>query len=308
MDRPKSKQSPELEKFLDAILDRPDHERTKAFVAQILGEHNFNPNEPRNRRGEWTTGGSDDGPDDWGNPRGWKRRAGLTGGGIAYQGGRSVGTGISRFNYPTPREREAIEKYDRTITVFVGHSADVIKAAEAAAAEINSTRGIRSAKIAGIGCGGGSEDINKNLQSHDAVRWLVPGGLQQLPTAVGRSATFAGVGRIGKLPDINERLLRTEDALALNKKMQQGPPEVAKAEAINRAFVNGLVKQAIDSLANCDGHVRIRIEQLPERSNTAFTVQDLAKEAGIRNGARETIFGHKVVWTFDGDDLVGDVY
>ena len=133
----------------------PDPDRTTAFVAQILGEHNFNPNEPRNRKGEWTTDGPGDGRTgvDYSSR---SHRAGPSRGGIAYQDGRVVGSGDSRPYYPSPREREAIQKYDKTITVFVGHSADVSKAAKAAAVEINNTRGVRSAKIAGIGCGGGA--------------------------------------------------------------------------------------------------------------------------------------------------------
>jgi hypothetical protein len=61
-------------------------------------------------------------------------------------------------------------------------------------------------------------------------------------------------------------------------------------------------------LPRCDGYARIRFDQLPEGWNSAFTVKDLAKEAGIKNGARKNVFGHKVVWTYDGNDLVGEVY
>jgi hypothetical protein len=298
-----------MESFLAAILDRPDPDRTTAFVAQILGEHNFNPNEPRNRRGEWTTDGPGDGRTgvDYSSR---SHRAGPSRGGIAYQDGRVVGSGDSRPYYPSPREREAIQKYDKTITVFVGHSADVIKAAKAAAVEINNTRGVRSAKIAGIGCGGGSPDINFNLRSIDGVKELVPGEkqLQKLPTGVGRAAGYAGVGRVGALPEIGPGFLRDGDKEAIYKKSLQGPPEVSQGEAISRAFVNSLVGEAIKMLPRCDGYARIRFDQLPEGWNSAFTVKDLAKEAGIKNGARENVFGHKIVWTYDGNDLVGEVY
>jgi hypothetical protein len=44
--------------FAAAILDSRDPAGAAAFAACILGEHNFNPDEPRDERGRWTTGGS----------------------------------------------------------------------------------------------------------------------------------------------------------------------------------------------------------------------------------------------------------
>lgn len=88
----------------------------------------------------------------------------------------------------------------------------------------------------------------------------------------------------------------------------------AKAEAVNRAFVNSLVKTAIDMLKLCDGAVTIRINQLPEGAWyngywKPFTTKDLAKEVGISpNGCRETYpGGYEVLWYFQGDNLIGEV-
>ena len=44
--------------FAAEILDVPNPASAAAFAAAILREHNFNPNEPRDERGRWTTGGS----------------------------------------------------------------------------------------------------------------------------------------------------------------------------------------------------------------------------------------------------------
>jgi hypothetical protein len=44
--------------FLAEILDEPDHAGGAAFATAILGEAGFNPDEPRDERGRWTTGGS----------------------------------------------------------------------------------------------------------------------------------------------------------------------------------------------------------------------------------------------------------
>jgi cell pole-organizing protein PopZ len=60
--------------FAAAILDKPNPAGVAEFVAEILGEkapssaadsaaaslreYNFNPDEPRDERGRWTTGGS----------------------------------------------------------------------------------------------------------------------------------------------------------------------------------------------------------------------------------------------------------
>ncbi len=69
-----SELSPELEAFLEAVTGRPSRARTEAFLAAIRGEgypagdasfaaaglseQNFNPDEPRDERGRWTTGGA----------------------------------------------------------------------------------------------------------------------------------------------------------------------------------------------------------------------------------------------------------
>jgi hypothetical protein len=50
--------SVEYDEFLAAILGRSDPANSDAFAAGILREYNFNPDEPRDERGRWTTGGS----------------------------------------------------------------------------------------------------------------------------------------------------------------------------------------------------------------------------------------------------------
>jgi hypothetical protein len=47
-----------LDGFVAATLGQSSPASAAAFAAQILGEHNFNPNEPRDEKGRWTTGGS----------------------------------------------------------------------------------------------------------------------------------------------------------------------------------------------------------------------------------------------------------
>jgi hypothetical protein len=44
--------------FLAAIIDVPDRAGAAAFAAAILGEGGYNPDEPRDERGRWTTGGA----------------------------------------------------------------------------------------------------------------------------------------------------------------------------------------------------------------------------------------------------------
>lgn len=48
-----------LDAFLTAILGEDHPASAAAFAAAVFCEHNFNPNEPRDERGRWTTGGSD---------------------------------------------------------------------------------------------------------------------------------------------------------------------------------------------------------------------------------------------------------
>ena len=58
MDNSRCGVSPSLDEFLSVILDDYSPVGTTAFVAAILGEQNYNPDEPRDERGRWTTGGS----------------------------------------------------------------------------------------------------------------------------------------------------------------------------------------------------------------------------------------------------------
>lgn len=76
MANPESDLSPECERFIEVVLGKPRRARVAAFVAvlrgersvdtdptviaEILGEANFNPSEPRDELGRWTAGGYDD--------------------------------------------------------------------------------------------------------------------------------------------------------------------------------------------------------------------------------------------------------
>jgi hypothetical protein len=74
MDKSRSYVSPSLDAFLAeilydrhpasaaefaaAILDEPNPASAAEFAAKILREYNYNPDEPRDEKGRWTTGGS----------------------------------------------------------------------------------------------------------------------------------------------------------------------------------------------------------------------------------------------------------
>ncbi len=197
-------------------------------------------------------------------------------------------------------------KYINTITVYGGHSQDVIDAAKILASDIT-TYNIPNAKIAGIGCSQGWDDINSKLR--DEHNDIVVRGIQPLPPGIGRSASWGGAGGAAKLPEPDANFLRPEDKKAWETKKTQIGARPAQSEAVNRAFVNSLVKAAIGMLPKDGGGgvVKIHFVQLPEGWNKAFLVEDLAKEAGITNGLQETMDKHTVTWTLKGNDLVGEV-
>jgi hypothetical protein len=86
MTDPEPSPSPEGERFLEIVLGKPSRASVAAFVAvlrgersldndptvvaEIFGEANFNPNEPRDDRGRWTTGSYDDGSTSVDDPMG----------------------------------------------------------------------------------------------------------------------------------------------------------------------------------------------------------------------------------------------
>ncbi len=74
MDHSRSRGNLSLDSFLEAVIGKPSPASTAAFVAvirgerdldrepellaEILGEANFDPDEPRDEKGRWTTGGT----------------------------------------------------------------------------------------------------------------------------------------------------------------------------------------------------------------------------------------------------------
>jgi hypothetical protein len=100
-----SRVSPETEAFLARVTGAPSRLDTATFVAAITGqdaparadtpggtlfsEHNFNPNEPRDEHGRWTTGSFDDSPASAAEPGHPRHGEGPSGMGIAAGGGHS---------------------------------------------------------------------------------------------------------------------------------------------------------------------------------------------------------------------------
>jgi hypothetical protein len=84
----------------------PDHEQQLISRRADVREANFNPNEPRDERGRWTPGGSDDGPTDPGRAR---RRGRLAGMGVALKGGPSASGGsAARGGAYSPEEAKKL--------------------------------------------------------------------------------------------------------------------------------------------------------------------------------------------------------